>query len=408
MIEAVSANGYSKVTIAELVRIAGISKTAFYDHFPSKQACFLATVDEIIRLAVRETGEAFRSRQDVLEGLETAIDAVIDNAVAYTPAAHLVVIDSIELGRGSLEVRERIATMLEAMIRAILNVDPGSAAVSELTIRAIVGGMRGVLHHFLLDRQPSRMRPHVADLAAWELSYVRADPDREATLADASIAAALSLDRHPFPSPPIEGDDAPGWDESPRTEESRAKLSQRDRIVRATARVTEASGYPSLTVPAISAEAGTSNQTFYQHFPDKEGAFLAALDALGERALARSSWALSARDDWRTSAAASMIALLETVSADELLGQILFFEVPTLGPSAVSRAARMLLPFTAFLRPSPLPPEATGQPPRVVVAALTAGIWAIVEREVIEGRREQLPELAPQLLAFALTPFGLR
>jgi AcrR family transcriptional regulator len=404
MIEAASARGYSKVTIGELVGIAGISKSAFYDHFPSKDACFLATVDEIVRLAVEETGEAFRSRRDVLEGLEMAIEAVIDNAVAYTAAAHLVVVDSIELGRGSLEARERIATMLEAMIRAVLNADPASRPVSALTIRAIVGGIRGVLYHYLLDRRPERMRPHVSGLAAWELCYVRADGEREMALAEASIAAAWA-ERERQSS--VGRAERPDWDEPPRTEASRAALGQRERIIRGAGRVAAARGYQSLTVPAISTEAGTSNQTFYQHFLHKEAAFLAAVDALVERALAGSSGALSPREDRRAWGAASLLALLETLATDELLGRVLFFEVPTVGPAALSRATRSLLPFTAFLRPAQSAPQARHQPPRVVAAALTAGIWSVVERELIEGRRERLPELAPQLLAFALTPFGL-
>ena len=48
MVEAVSDHGYPGTTLRELVSIAGVSKSTFYEHFESKQACFLATFDEVV------------------------------------------------------------------------------------------------------------------------------------------------------------------------------------------------------------------------------------------------------------------------------------------------------------------------------------------------------------------------
>ena len=41
MVEAVARHGYAGTTLRELVRLAGVSKTTFYEHFDSKQECFL-------------------------------------------------------------------------------------------------------------------------------------------------------------------------------------------------------------------------------------------------------------------------------------------------------------------------------------------------------------------------------
>lgn len=405
MIEAVSANGYAKVSISELVRIAGISKSAFYDHFQSKDECFLVTIDEIVRLATERTATAFRAQSDVRAGLEAAIAATIDNAVAYTDAARLVVVDSIELGRGSLEVRERIAAMLAVMIQTLLEAGAGSRTVSPMTVRAVVGGMRGVLFGFLRDRRPDRMRDHIADLAAWELGYLGTDD--AVGVAAAALVSAERVRGRP-PAGPAGGAGAPGWGESPKSPCARATLPQRDRIMRGAARMTAEKTYLRLSVPVISADAGTSNQTFYEHFDNKEGAVLAAFDALAEETVSRSAWRLEPQEQWETSAAASILAMLEAFATEPLLAELLFFELPSIGPHAIDHAARALHPFTAFLQPGDVPPRATRVPPPVVVVALTYGLWAIVEQEVIEGRAASLPDLAPELLDIALTPFGVR
>jgi AcrR family transcriptional regulator len=178
--------------------------------------------------------------------------------------------------------------------------------------------------------------------------------------------------------------------------------------MRAAARMTAERTYLSLSVPLISADAGTSNQTFYEHFRNKEAATLAAFDALTAAAVDRSSWRLQTHDSWESAAAGSILALLEALATDPLLAELLFFELPSIGPHAIDHAARALHPFNAFLQPAALPPEATHLPPPVVVTALTYGLWAIVEQEVVEGRAAELPDLAPELLEIALTPFGLK
>lgn len=49
MLEAVSRHGYAETTIAELVGLAGVSKSTFYQHFESKPQCFVATFERIVR-----------------------------------------------------------------------------------------------------------------------------------------------------------------------------------------------------------------------------------------------------------------------------------------------------------------------------------------------------------------------
>ena len=59
MVDAVARHGYAETTLRELVTLAGVSKATFYEHFESKQDCFLSTFDDIIDEASARVGEAF-------------------------------------------------------------------------------------------------------------------------------------------------------------------------------------------------------------------------------------------------------------------------------------------------------------------------------------------------------------
>ena len=51
MIEAVHEHGYPQTTVAHVIALAGVSRRAFYEQFPNKEACFLATYDIVVARA---------------------------------------------------------------------------------------------------------------------------------------------------------------------------------------------------------------------------------------------------------------------------------------------------------------------------------------------------------------------
>ncbi len=118
-------------------------------------------------------------------------------------------------------------------------------------------------------------------------------------------------------------------------------MSQRERIVRAAARVVVENGYDSLSIPAISAAAGTSNQTFYEHFISKREAFLAAFEIVAADALRLTLEAFRERGDGPEAIGAALRALLEHIAEHRMFARLAFFELPTAGPIA-SSAARTL------------------------------------------------------------------
>ena len=401
MVAAVARHGYPAVTIDELVALAGISKRDFYESFASKEECFLATFEEVVDLGTEAVRSAFREASEPRESLLAGIGAFGAALVERNDAMSLAIVDSLSLGTAALGPRERAETRFAELMGQSLGLAAGQEReVSELVIRGLVGGMRRVAYKCLRDDQPQRFCEHLAELLDWSMGYGRRTGGSSTPL---PLPSGVTVQ-----AGAAEGNGTPalGWGEPPGSERSRAALEQRERIIRAVARLAAAGGYASLSMPAIASAAAVSNRTFYREFSNKQEAFVAAFDALAKRAFLHAVGAVAEGQDWPQSVAAALQATLEFVAADPLFARLAFFELAAAGPIGLDHAERSTERFMILLSPAALP-EAVQPLPEVIVEAIGGGIWTVIQVEINSGRSESLPELGPELTHFALAPFGV-
>jgi len=400
MVEAVARHGFAGTTLNELVTLAGVSKTTFYQHFDSKQACFLAAFDSILAEVTERVGATFREPGDFRERLTAALTTFLEIAAAEPAAASLVTIESLTLGKASIAPRERGSEVFQVMIRQSFDHSPSPVEVSDMTVRAVVAGIRGVVYRRLRTDEAARLPELVDELVEWALSYQRepSEPVRRA------LAAACRRTED------SETQGAAGelsWEEPPDSQRSRRVLTQRQRIVRGAARVVVERGYDALSIPAISGAAGVSNQTFYEHFQNKRDAFLAAFQETSDEVLRAAGAAFFAEGDRPEAIGAGVRALLAFNASHELFARLSFFELPTAGPVALDQADRALDDFTAFLHPDAVPSELTRSIPATTRQAIASGIWEAIRYEIVHERLDSLPELAPQIAWIALAPLSI-
>jgi len=397
MVEAVARHGFVGTTMRELVALAGVSRTTFYANFDNKQDCFLATFDAIVAELEVRVGEAYRSGGDFRDRLLAGLGAFMQIAVEEPAAASLAAVESLALGAAGVAHRERAAEAFEVLVQQSFDHSPLDREVSPTTVRAIVAGIRGVTYRRLRDGRAAELPGTVEVLGDWALAYQL--PESDVTLRAIAAAEVPQVDDTEEETDST----ALGWDEPPDSRRSRAELGQRDRIVRAAARVVVERGYEALSIPAISAAAGTSNQTFYEHFPSKRDAFLAAFEILSGEALRQSVAAYARQDQAPEAIGAGLRAMLEYIADNELFARLAFFELPTAGPPALDRADATLGLFTAYLRNSP----ELGPPlPKPIMEAIPSALWAVIQHEITQGRLETLPELAPEAARIAIASFG--
>ena len=172
------------------------------------------------------------------------------------------------------------------------------------------------------------------------------------------------------------------------------EASQRTRLLEAIGRAVAERGYAGATIDDVVRRAGVSKATFYEHFSDKEGCFLAAYEAASEELLARVREAHeSASDDWLERTRAGIHAYLRWLAADPALARVYLVEVAAAGPVALERREALRDRYAELVRErreSDLPFE--------IFHAVVAAVDDVVVRHIREHGAEKLPELEPVLV----------
>jgi AcrR family transcriptional regulator len=392
MVAAVAQSGYADTTIKQLVSLAGVSRTTFYRHFADKEQCFLATYDMIATMATERISRAYREPTGWRERIQAGFRYFAEIVVIERDASHLVLVDALGAGHRVLEHRDRMIGVFELMFRQSFQEASQRALVTDTTIRAIVSGIRRVAYRRLLRGEPERLNDVIEDLLDWAIAYHVPDvtPPLRPPITISEGAPHLHQALRESVIPPL------------NPIQARTTHTHRERILHAVVSISSEGGYPALSIPAISAAAGISNEAFYENFIDKQDAFLTAFREAAKRALAPAVQAFQAAPTWPQAAYDSIATLLQFIAEDSVFARLGFFEILTGGPAAIDLAEKTLDAFGIMFQAGH---EQHPHVPPVVSEAIVGGLWNIIQHEIGHSRADQLPELAPELAYITLTPF---
>jgi AcrR family transcriptional regulator len=180
---------------------------------------------------------------------------------------------------------------------------------------------------------------------------------------------------------------------------------QRARIIAALAAETVERGYRAVTVADIVSRAGIARNTFYENFSSKEDCFLAAQDFAVEEALRRVVDAAGAVESWPARVDAGLAAFLGYVAEEPALARTCIVEALSAGPDSLARYEQSLQAFGPLFRIGRKVSEHGDQLPETLEETIIGGIFWVVYQRIILGQTEQIEELLPDLVEFALTPY---
>jgi AcrR family transcriptional regulator len=181
--------------------------------------------------------------------------------------------------------------------------------------------------------------------------------------------------------------------------------SQRTRLLEAVGRAVAEKGYAATTIDDIVRGAGVSKKTFYEHFHDKLGAFLAAYEAASDELYEHVRVAQDAASDpgapaagnaeaaWLARTHAGIRAYLRWLAAEPALARVFLIEVAAAGPEALARRERLRDRYAGRMRDLQ---DGDGGVPEEIFHAIVAAADDLVVRRLREGR--DLLELEPVLL----------
>lgn len=183
--------------------------------------------------------------------------------------------------------------------------------------------------------------------------------------------------------------------------------NQRSRLIAGLIDVLHEVGYQKTTVSLIGQRAAVSKSDFYKHFESKDDCFVAAYDAAIERIREHVLAACAKREEgeWSLRVRDGIVALVELLQQEPALAGIALVEGLRAGRGVYDRYQAAVESFVPYLRKGAPEAPGGGEVPVATDEAVVGGIASLLGRRVLAGEAEQLQQLIPAVLEFALTPY---
>ena len=156
---AVADKGYSRVTVGDVVGLAGVSRRTFYEQFKDKEDCFLAayaTGTEALIKDMVAASLAVGDDADWREVLQVAIDSYVGGLAADPEFAKTFLVDVLGAGHAAVELRvqvyEQFVLQYVILARRAAREQPEIGEVPEVYLRALVGGIGELVQQHLLTK----------------------------------------------------------------------------------------------------------------------------------------------------------------------------------------------------------------------------------------------------------------
>jgi AcrR family transcriptional regulator len=170
--EAVAENGYAGTTIAHITRQAAVSRRTFYEHFNSKDECFVAAYDTVMTELNRRVGEAFDQEEEWPQAIRAGIAAMLEFLSAEPHLARLSMVEALVAGP---VVVERYDSAIQSLVPYFEAGREGRSAdvlagLSPTTEEALVGGMVSLISRRIFADRADELEALLPDLVEFTLT----------------------------------------------------------------------------------------------------------------------------------------------------------------------------------------------------------------------------------------------
>lgn len=406
MIELIAQRGYPAVRVADLTKLARVSRPTFYSLYEDKEQLTLEAYEDIARRTAATSLKAYNDNADGTprERLRASIGAYLELCAAEPDAMSLFLFGAFGAGPGTLEQRNRSLETFERSAEASRDAAPPPPNVA-LTVKVIFGGLREVAAARLREGRADELPALADELTEWAATYERMPPDPvrappiktppesltgEGLLSERARAAQGRLPggRHDLPREVVE-------------------RSQRERIVDATAEIVAEKGLAGLTIPAIASRAGVSHETFYEMYPSKHDAFLGAQKVGMHQAFSTAIETYEKHRElaWSVAVAEGLRVLIAFLVAEPAHARLSIVDTFAASPETLQIRDGLLRGFAHYLSENERPVVEGVEVPAIAPEAVVGGVWQVIHYYIERGHLDALPTAVPEITYLALTPF---
>ncbi len=379
----VAEHGYESTRVADILELAGVSRSAFYRYFNNKLECFLATLDALADMAAAPMAAIYGSNdgRPWQTRLESVFEGLVRLILAQPAAARVWLVEIYAAGPQAIDRMERLDDRLEALAIEAIGETSDHPGIPAEGARAMLGGLRQIIHSRLRHDREEELLELVPDLIEWVLSY-EAPPTRLRRPRKPPLLPA------PTPDPP----------QPPR----RPPDEQRRRIVSSTIDLIVEQGYQAMTITEISQRASVSLTTFYNHFPSKQAAFMAAVDEAERQVFEVTLPVYQRAPDWPHAARDVIHAFFAFNATHPEMSRLGGLQIFSGGAEGLDRHEAATERFGAALHAGYRESPGTS---RIVGEAISGSLAALIYQQIRRRGPERLYEVAGIASFLALTPF---
>jgi AcrR family transcriptional regulator len=170
--EAIAENGYSGTTIAHITRAAAVSRRTFYEHFSSKDECFVAAYDTVMKELRERVSAAFEESDDWPHSIRAGIEAMLSFLAAEPNLARLCMVEALVAGPA---VVERYDAAIQSFVPYFQEGREGRppevlSRLSPTTEEALVGGMVSLISRRIIAGKAEGLEELLPDLVEFTLT----------------------------------------------------------------------------------------------------------------------------------------------------------------------------------------------------------------------------------------------
>lgn len=372
LVAVVADKGYEATRVEDLLELSGVSRSAFYAHFKDKEECLLAALHAFVGPTVGAIFGGGGPPPDEARARQ-AFDGFINLIVDQAAAARMCLVEIYAAGPRAIEEIDRTTDGVQAFLSATLDQVRGRQGMPPEIVRAMVGGVRKVIHSRLYRHEEEELIELIPQMWDWFAVY---EPPPQPLRRPRNRAAQ-------------DGGPASGYDPA-------------DRILRALAAVVAEKGYPAMTIGDIAARASISLSTFYANFADKEEAMLAAVDSGSSQMLATTLPAFRRAPDWPHAVRGAFGAMFAFCSAEPEYTTLGAVDVYAAGQRALEQRDEVMKTMEGLLVPGfEINPDVSP----IAAEAIGGAIYSMIYDQIKAGGAENMQEVAPLAAYITLAPF---
>lgn len=171
--------GYGQTTIADVVTVAGVPRSAFYAHFSNKRQCLSAAHEEFFDRLLWEVASAIDHELDWSMRVRAGVWAVLEFVDETATRSRFFAVEVLAAGPLALERHSAVVEQVAPMLREGRDHFPGAADLPERTEAMLISGGAYLLCNTLLAEERLQVSLLAAELVEMLLSpYIGRDEAR--------------------------------------------------------------------------------------------------------------------------------------------------------------------------------------------------------------------------------------